>query len=185
MTLQRLIEGCKKKDRKCQKILYLRYHQLAFNISLRYAKDDHEAKDIVQNAFVNILTKIESYKEGKGSFEGWISKVVINEALQIYRKNQKVSYNSSDMTLLDAEVDPPVLQQLMAEDILELLRQLPDGYRLVFVLAEIEGFKHKEIAEKLGIAESASRSQLARAKKMLRKLFKEQNSLGHAKRFTG
>lgn len=183
MNIARLIEGCKQQDRSCQKALYLRYVKLASRISLRYARDEHEAKDIVQNAFIKVFTKIGSYKARKGTFESWLSRIVINEALQLYRKQQRYSdlEIEEDYTI---EIAPVVLEHLQAEDILKLLRKLPDGYRLVFVLFVVEGYSHQEIAKELGITASTSRSQLTRAKKLLQKFIIEQNSLEHAKDFT-
>ncbi|MEM9887033.1 MAG: sigma-70 family RNA polymerase sigma factor [Bacteroidota bacterium] len=183
MTIARLIEGCKKQDRSCQKTLYLQYVQLASRISLRYARDEHEAKDIVQNAFVKVFTKIKSYKARKGTFESWLSRIVINEALQLYRKQQKYATWEADFSE-ELEASPDALDKLQAEDILKLLRKLPDGYRLVFVLFVVEGYTHQEIAKELGINTSTSRSQLTRAKKLLQKFITEQNSLEHAKDFT-
>ena len=164
-----------------KKELYLRYCPLAIKISTRYAKDDHEAKDIVQNAFIQILTKIDQFNPKKGSLEQWISGIVRNEALQLFRATKKIEYQDWDYSNNQPTIDPIILDRLKAEDVIRLLRKLPSGYRIVFVLSVIEGFNHKEIAEELGIVESASRSQLARAKKMLRAFIVKQNSLEHAK----
>ncbi|MEL7121833.1 MAG: sigma-70 family RNA polymerase sigma factor [Bacteroidota bacterium] len=185
MTLKRLIEGCQKQDRNCQKELYLRYCKLAINISLRYARDEHEAKDIVHNAFIKILTKIETFDFERGQFEGWIRTIVINEALQLFRSKKEIYSSNQNSSKLDKEIDPIILDQLNTEDIFQLIHTLPDGYRIVFILSVVEGYKHKEIAQKLGITESASRSQLARAKRMLRQLINEQNTLANAKKNVG
>lgn len=185
MTLNRLIKGCKKQDPKCQKAIYVHYSHFAMNLSLRYTQDDHQAKDVVQNAFVKIFTKIDLFDPAKGSFEAWITRIVINEALQLSRMNKKFYLNGEDLSSLESEVDPSVLDKLHAEDILKLIRKLPDGYRLVFCLSVIEEFKHQEIAEILGITKSTSRSQLARAKKMLRELITKQNALANGKKIIG
>ncbi len=160
----------------------MRYSDLAMNISLRYARDDHEAKDIVQNAFLKVFARIETFDRRKGKLENWISRIVINEALQLIRKRRSLFHDGEDAISLQPEVDPPILDQLLAEDILQLLRKLPDGYRTVFVLYVVEGYSHKEIAERLGIAEGASRSQLARGKRMMRRLINEQNTLDNERR---
>lgn len=152
-------------------------------ISLRYARDEHEAKDIVQNAFVKVFTKISSYKAKKGTFESWLSRIVVNEALQLYRKQQRyVDWESE--SVFDGAVPAAALENLQAADIIALLRELPNGYRVVFVLSVVEGYTHQEIAKELGITASTSRSQLARAKKLLQRLITEQNSLEHARNYT-
>lgn len=185
MSLKRLIKNCQKQDRTAQKKLYLRYCDLAMNISLRYTKDDHEAKDVVQNAFLNIFNKLDQFDATRGTFENWITRIVINEALQVYRKKQSINLVMEDRILLDVEEDPSILDQLQAEDILKLARSMPNGYRIIFMLAVVEAFNHKEIAEELGITESTSRSQLSRAKKLMRQLINEQKSLEHAKKVAG
>ena len=169
--LQKLIEDCKRQDRLAQKKLYLHYADKLMNISLRYARDVHEAKDILQSAFIKIFTKISDFTIGEGSFEGWMSRIVVNEALQLYRKNKKIFYGETEIYDLSLTIEASAVQDLEAEDILNLLKQLPDGYRVVFNLSVVEGYNHKEIGEILGITESASRSQLARAKKSLEEYF--------------
>lgn len=180
MSLKKLIKSCKKQDRDAQKALYLQFADLAMNIGRRYAKDEHEAKDIVQNAFIKIFTKIEDFKFGQGTFEGWVSRIVVNEALQMYRTSKRIYFNGSQPYDKDVAVAAEAIETLEAEDILNLLKQLPNGYRLVFNMYVVEGYKHKEIAALLGISESASRSQLTRAKKLLKRMILEQNALDHA-----
>ncbi|MEO0338408.1 MAG: sigma-70 family RNA polymerase sigma factor [Bacteroidota bacterium] len=180
MTIQRLIKGCRKHDRKCQKELYLRYCQKAMNISMRYVQDIHLAKDVVQSAFIQVFTKIDLFDWKKGSFDNWLSRIVINEALQVVRQNKRILFQEME-ALQPEKVEPPiVLDQLLAADIIKLVEQLPEGYRLVFLLSVVEGYKHQEIGEKLGISPSTSRSQLTRSKQLLRKLILNQNSSAHA-----
>ncbi|MEM6379633.1 MAG: sigma-70 family RNA polymerase sigma factor [Bacteroidota bacterium] len=185
MNLGRLIKGCIQLDRKAQKELYLHYCKLAINISLRYARDDHDAKDIVQNAFIKIFTKIEQFNPDKGTFDNWLKRIVINEALQLYRDNQRRQIINEDLTNIRHSEPPIILDQLMAEDLVKLLRQLPESYRIVFVLHTFEGYDHHTIGEKLNIAEGTSRSQLSRAKQLLRQLIYKQNQKDHAKRIAG
>lgn len=152
-------------------------------IALRYAHDADQAQDIVQSAFVQVLTKIASFRADRGTFEAWLSRIVVNEALQLYRKNRLISEYPMEGSLAESVEAPLALEQLQAEDILRLLHLLPDGFRLVFNLAVMEGYTHKEIADKLGISESASRSQLSRAKQRMRRLIGQQNHY-HAERPT-
>ncbi|MEM1328760.1 MAG: RNA polymerase sigma factor [Bacteroidota bacterium] len=159
----------------------MKYVKLASQISLRYAIDEHEGKDIVQNAFVKVFTKIETFDAEKGTFEQWFRRIVINEAIQQYRKRQKYDYPSTD-DIFDGVVAPIALDNLKAEDILALLRKLSDGYRLVFTLYVIEKYTHQEIAEILNITPSTSRSQLTRAKRLLQQMMIEQNTLEHEKK---
>ncbi|MEO0341621.1 MAG: sigma-70 family RNA polymerase sigma factor [Bacteroidota bacterium] len=176
MTLNQLIKGCKKADRRCQRQLYERLYDRAINTSLRYARDKPEARDIVQNAFITLFSKIEKFDPSKGDFEGWFFRIIINEALMLYRKRRSIHPASDQLHLLDDEIEPAILDHLHAQDILKLIRQLPDGYRLVFNLHIIEGYKHEEIAQRLGISPSTSRSQLSRAKIMLKHLINKQNA---------
>lgn len=187
MTIEQLIEGCKKQKRKYQKALYDRFHALAFNVGLRYAKDNPEAKDIVQNAFIKIFDKIDTYQPQKGAFEGWLTRIVINEALQQYRQNKGYLLNGEDSTHQMQKImssDPPVFDYLQAKDVLKLIHKLPIRYRLVFQMAVVEGYSHREIANLLEINESTSRSQLARAKSKLRVLLNEQKTMEYGQQST-
>ncbi len=125
-----------------------------------------EAEDILQDAFIKIFSNLEKY-EGKGSFEGWMRRIVVNTALKNYHKS---SYQKEKIGLEDYQggsLNPEVISSLHEEEILNVIAKLPDGYRMVFNLYVIEGFSHKEIAEQLKIQESTSRSQLVKARKML------------------
>lgn len=179
MTVEDLIKGCKRQDRKCQRLLYNKYCDLAISVSMRYAKDQHEPWDIVHDAFIKVFKYISKFDAQKGNFEQWFCKIVINEAIKKYKRNRLVFPKEDEQYLLDDEVSPKVLDELSAKDILRLLEQLPQGYRLVFNLYVVEGYEHKEIAKMLGITASASRSQLTRAKKKLKNLIIQQNTLEH------
>ena len=168
VTEKELIEACRKQDRKAQKLLFDRYSPRMFGVCKRYVKQREDAEDVLVNGLFKVLTNIEQYS-GSGSFEGWIRRIVVNEALMFLRKNQHfkftVEINDFDKaTHLNAEDD------LMAQDILRLLDRLPTGYRTVFNLYVLEGYKHREIAEILGISINTSKSQLILAKKRLREM---------------
>lgn len=181
MKIEQIIKGCKKGDRKCQKALYDNYATMLMNVSRRYTNDMYEAQDALQNAFIKIFTKLDLYDENKpGSFEGWMSRIVINESIQIHRKKKGVTFREVETTLYSVGKESGILEELEAEEILKLLDQLPEGYRVVFNLFVVEEYNHKEIAETLGITESTSRSQLARARKCLQKILTDRKKNEHA-----
>ncbi len=166
MTDSELIKGCIRNDRNCQKELFLRYAGKMLTVCRRYARHEMEAEDLLQDAFIKVYSNIEKYKH-KGSFEGWIRRIVINTALKNYQKH---SFQKERIGLHDYEEDwlePKAISNLGEEELLKLVSELPDGYRVVFNLYAIEGYSHKEIADMLEIGESTSRSQLVKARKLL------------------
>lgn len=167
-----LIEGCKRQNRDAQKRLYERYASKWYALCCRYIKDKIEAEDVLIVAFTKILNKIDQYT-GEGNFEGWMRKVIVNEALSYLRKNKNM-YLETDIEAADYEPDYENLEKnLEAEDLLKMIDQLPTGYRIVFNLFAIEGYSHQEIGEQLGISESTSKSQLSRARASLQKSLQE------------
>lgn len=171
MELEHILRGVRKKNRIAQKALYDRYSSLFMAICMRYLKDVHEAEDTVAEAFIKIFTKIKSFK-GKGSFEGWMKRIVVNECLMLLRKKKK-QHLYIPLDEVDVELDPEVIDKMSADEILAVIQELPDGYRTVFNLYEIEGLKHREIAEELDISIHTSKSQLIMAKRKLRELLKK------------
>jgi len=162
-----LIEGCKEAKPNAQRQLLERYSGLLFNVALRYSKDRSEAKDILQESWINIFKGILKYKH-EGRLEGWMSRVVINVAL---RKKQTFHARTAiydGAFYEDVSERPEAIDQLQYDDLLRIVNQLPDGCREVFKMAAIDGLKHKEIGKLLGIEESSSRAHLTRAKKKLR-----------------
>lgn len=167
-----LIQKCRQSERQAQHELYAKYASKMHAISLRYVKDEAEAEDVTITAFVKIFEKINQYK-GEGSFEGWMRRVVVNQALGYIRKNKSM-YLEVDIEKADYEPDYSTLgTQLEAEDLLNLVQQLPIGYQTVFNLYAIEGYSHKEISDQLGITENTSKSQLSRARALLQKKLTE------------
>ncbi|MBL7875986.1 MAG: RNA polymerase sigma factor [Cyclobacteriaceae bacterium] len=163
-----LVEGCKRQNRDAQKRLYEQYASKWYALCCRYIKDKMEAEDVLIVAFTKILERIDQYK-GEGNFEGWMRKVVVNEALSYLRKNKNM-YLETDIEAADYEPDYRNLEKnLEAEDLLKMIDQLPTGYRIVFNLYAIEGYTHQEIAAELGISENTSKSQLSRARASLQK----------------
>jgi RNA polymerase sigma-70 factor (ECF subfamily) len=166
VTEKELVKGCLKENQHCQQEVFRLYAGKMLSLCMRYARHRMEAEDILQDAFVKVFDNISKF-QGKGSFEGWIRRIVINTALKNYRKKSNRNEQIGLEHHIDIPKDPTVYAQLNEEELLRLVAKLPDGYRLVFNLYAIEGFSHKEIAKMLNIQESTSRSQLVKARKML------------------
>ncbi len=167
MTESELIRLCRKGDRLAQKELYDRFAPKMLGVSRRYVKDSAGAEDVLIQAMHKVLTKLDKYG-GNGSFEGWIRKITVNEALMYLRKKKMTFVD--ELPLHEPSKDWGILDQLQTEDIIAILDKMPAGYKTVFNLFVIEGFKHREIAEKLGISINTSKSQLILAKKRLKDL---------------
>ncbi len=136
-------------------------------ICRRYAKDQPEAEDMLQDAFIRIFNHISQFKSA-GSFEGWLKKITVNTAIGILQKRKvKIVTISDDQHEMESQ-DINVLSDLNAEDLVKLINQLPDGYRMIFNLYVVEGYSHDEIAEMLKIKTATSRSQLSKARAMLK-----------------
>jgi len=169
---QDLIEGCRRGERQAQQLLYDRYAGRMYSVCLRYARNPMEAEDIVVIAFTKIFERISQYR-GEGSFEGWIRRITVNEALSALRRNRTMGIEA-DLDSADREIDYQQLSDhLEAEDLIQIIEKLPPGYRVVFNMYAIDGYSHKEIAEALGISENTSKSQLSRARAVLQKLLAE------------
>lgn len=167
-TLEEIIKGCQENKAKFQKLLYELMSPKMLGVCMRYAKDDFDAEDILQNAFIKIFGKIDLYR-GEGSFEGWVRKIVVNTGIEYYRKNlRSLNIVNIDGLKEDAAVTAFDMSKINAKDLMTLIQRLSAGYRLVFNMYAIEGYSHKEIAEELGITEGASKSQLSRARSILR-----------------
>lgn len=165
LTLDELITRCKKKDGKAQEALYQQYAAILFGICLKYSPNRTEAEDSLQDAFITIFSRIEQY-EGKGSFEGWMKRITVNTVLQKYRK--KRLFDIADEGKIE-EPDIEVEQESIPLDyLLKIIQELPDRYRLVFNLYVLDNYSHKEIAEMLGISDGTSKSNLARARMILK-----------------
>lgn len=171
MDVAKLIEGCKRGEALSQRKLLDKYTPLLYSVSLRYAVDRAQAKDILQDSWINIFNGILKYKH-KGKLEGWMTRIVINIALRKLNSKEMKNAVYTD-TFFDAPSEEPnVLSELRYDDLLKLVNQLPDGSREVFKMAVIDGLKHKEIGEIIGIQESTSRAHLTLAKKKLQELIR-------------
>ena len=176
---QEIIEGCKQGKPACQEALYRLYGPRMKGICLRYAKTDFEAEDVFQDAFVNVFQNIHTFRDG--TFSSWMRRIFVNAAINNYRRNKK-HYDHQDSQELEVNDDSQLsgLDELNTQELMALINELPEGYRLVFNLNIVEGYSHKEIGELLQIAEATSRSQLARAKNLLKKKLEKINSCKYA-----
>ena len=173
IKLRQVIEACKRQEWAAQKELYLLYADEMMSISIRYTKDHASAKDLVQETFITGLKKIEQFDESRGTIGGWLRKILINKSYAQYRKNKKMLFEGEEILLDQVSIETSAIESLEAEDILKLLDKLPEGCSMIFNLKVVEGYSHVEIGEMLGISQGTSRSQLSRAKKLLRDMINE------------
>ncbi len=161
------IERCLDNDPKAQGALYQKFAPKMFGICLRYARNQMEAEDVLQEGFIKVFRYLKDYRSD-GSLEGWIRRTMVNTAINFYKKKSKyhkdISFEQTDPINQDEE---NAIDMLSAKELLALIRELPDGYRMVFNLNTIEGYTHKEIGEMLNISENTSKSQLSRARGVL------------------
>jgi len=162
-----LIQGCIRKDTIAQHTLFEKYAGILMTICRRYAGDQHEAEDMLQEAFISIFSHINQFKFA-GSFEGWLKRITVNAAIKILQKRKiKVTGITHDQhELISPDIN--IISDLNTEDLLKLINQLPDGYRIIFNLYVIEGHSHHEIADILKIKSATSRSQLSKARAILK-----------------
>lgn len=171
MTEQSLIERLIEQDRAAQKWLYDRYSPVMFAVCRRYLSSREDAEEALVSGFYKVFAQIETYT-GAGSFEGWIRRIMVNESLMQLRRMHPLVFPGDDFQPADQEDRFSIEANISAREILDLLDQLPHGYRTVFNLYVIEGYKHHEIADLLGISINTSKSQLILAKEKMRKLLK-------------
>ncbi|OFX37251.1 MAG: hypothetical protein A2X04_14350 [Bacteroidetes bacterium GWF2_41_9] len=172
-----MIAGCLKGKELHQEVLYKRYFSFAISICIRYTKDRNEAMEIVNDSYMKVLENLGEYDSSK-SFKAWYSRILVNTSIDNYRKNLKHTNNLSIENIIETgEHEPDIDIELSVNDILKIFSHLPENYKVTFSLFEIEGYSHEEIGKLLGVTTSTSRSNLARAKKMVRAIYmKEFNS---------
>lgn len=164
--LSDLISGCLANDRRAQEQLYRWLSPRLFAVCLRYAADREAAEDILQEGFIKVFQKLASFR-GEGSFEGWARRIIVNTAIEQFRKIKPVLSLESNHPPIEPSLRETGVSQLEAKELSALIQELPVGYRTVFNLYAVEGYNHGEIAQLLGISEGTSKSQYARAKKWL------------------
>ena len=164
-----IINGCVVGDRTAQQTLYSRYSPKMFAICLRYAKDYHSAEDILQEGFIKVFRYISNFRR-EGSFEGWMRRIFVNTAIEHLRKAVSLYSIVDDEDKPMDIVDESSFDDLDYQDLLGMVQSLSPGYRTVFNLYVVEGYKHHEIAEMLNISDGTSKSQLSKAKSVLKEL---------------
>lgn len=171
---QHLIEQCLGQSRQAQFHLFQRYYRRMLGVCSRYARSQHEAEDMAQEGFVKFFEKLPHY-DAQRKLENWMTTLFIHNAIDYLRRHRREQHFAEPEAANHLAVAPAALDQLQTEDLMQLLQQLPDGYRLVFNMYAIEGFSHREIAEALDISEGTSKSQLAKARKWLQQRLSRQN----------
>lgn len=168
-TDEQLVKACQKADPKAQKRVYEKYAPKMLAICKRYLVDELEAEDVMIEGFMKVFNKIDSFKL-EGSFEGWIKRIMVNEALMLLRSKKKEGF-SVDLDSAHYEIEPHFTpNSLEADELIKIIAGLPTGFRTVFNLYAIEGYSHAEIAKELNITEGTSKSQLSRARVILQNL---------------
>ena len=177
MELDKIIQGSLRGDRISQKQLFDRFSGKMLAVCMRYARHTMEAEDLLQDGFIKVFTNLDQYKS-EGPFEQWIRRIMINNAIKnCHRKSFQNEYSAGD-DIPEMFEDPEVIESMAERELIKMINELPDGYRMVFNLYAIEGYSHKEISEVMNIEESTSRSQLVKARKVLQdKLLKHQKEI--------
>ncbi len=180
-SVERIIKGCLRGERKYQKLLYQSFYGKMLAVCMRYSTDASEAQDILHDGFIKVYSKLDAY-EYKGSFEGWIRRIIVNNAIDFVRNKKNFIVNIGDESNIDNlnkktsdEEELKDITKMKAEVIIKMIQKLSPAYRTVFNMYVIEEYSHKEIAEQLNISIGTSKSNLAKAKIKLRKLFEEYN----------
>ena len=154
-------------NRQAQQLIYSKFSPKMLGVCRQYIKDIHQAEDVLVTAFMKVFVNLKNF-EKKGSFEGWIRRIMINECISFLRVQKKVSFIDDDLVLgRDEESFNNIESNFLVDDIQYLIDKLPDGYKMIFNLYCIEGYKHQEIATMLNINEGTSKSQLSHARKIL------------------
>lgn len=166
LTERELVEGCQREDRRAQEALYGRFARRMYAVCLRYARHRSEAQDLLQEGFIRVYDKLGGFRM-EGSLEGWIRRIMVHTCINNYRRKAFQNERFGLDHVPESAEEPTVMDHLGEEQLMALVRTLPDGYRMVFNLFAIEGFDHAEIATLIGCQESTSRSQLAKARRML------------------
>lgn len=167
-----LINGCLEGNRRMQAEMYRRFSPRMYAVCLRYASNAEEAEDILQEGFIKVFKKLDSFRS-EGSFEGWVRRIFVNTAIEHFRRKRYLQpVTEKEENTIEGKY-LSVLDHMAEKDILALIQELSPGYRTVFNMYVVEGYTHKEIADMMGISEGTSKSQLSRAKVILQDLVKK------------
>ena len=164
-NLNQLVKACIRQERKAQRALYERFSPVMHTVCLRYVRETAEAEDVLLKGFMKVFLNLKNFRS-EGSLEGWIRRIIVNEALMYIRQNKNM-YLEVDIEEAK-EANSISADHLAEEDLMRLISTLPTGYRTVFNLYAVEGYSHQEIAEMLEISEGTSKSQLSRARQILK-----------------
>lgn len=174
VTVDDLLEGCKRQERQSQELLYSLLSGKMFAVCMRYSRDREDAEDILQTGFIKVFRKVSEFK-GEGSFEGWVRRIMVNTAIEEYRRKQRNILSTDLEEGYHVQQNTFSMDQLETKELMSLIQTLPNNYRMVFNLYAIEGYSHREIAVQMGITEGASKTQLSRARDILKdKLLKKE-----------
>jgi len=174
----RLISKAKKGNQKAQHELYALFSPKMLSVCRQYVKRPEVAEEVMLAGFLKVFTHLSSYKN-EGSFEGWIRRIMVNESISQLRKDKKLRFDENEVLENSSEHVSYIQTELEVDEIQKLIDDLPEGYKTVFVLYAVEGYKHSEIAELLQVSESTSKTQLFKARKMLQKKFIQENKLSY------
>lgn len=163
---EKLVRDCAKGKARAQEQLYHQHYRTMYGVCMRYCKDRDVAEDVLQDGFIKVFKNIHHYR-GTGSLEGWIRRIMVNTALEHHRKVARFLPLVDLDEAIDQDAGHDVVSDMGQQEILQLIQELPDGYRTIFNLYAIEGFTHREIGHRLGISEGTSKSQFARARRLL------------------
>lgn len=176
---RKLVKECVRGNPAAQRALYERFSGKMYGLCLRYAKNEQLAQDILQDGFIRVYEKLSSFRN-EGSLEGWIRRLIVNVAIRACQRQARM-YVVTDLEEAASQAGPEEIEGSFAQqELLDMIQDLPDGYRLVFNLYAIEGYTHKEVAQKLNISEGTSKSQLSRARKALQQMI--ENRWGETKK---
>ena len=178
-----ILQGCIEGKRYAQYQLYRKFASTMLGVCLRYSNNRVEAEDILQEGFLKVFQNIASFRK-EGSLEGWIKRIMINHALNRFRKNRKQPFYEdieeiNETEIINTNEEPAINEPFLAEILLSMIQSLPKGYRVVFNMYVFENFSHKEIAETLNISENTSKTQLMKARHLLRKKLEEVKQKQH------
>ena len=170
----KLIQRAAKQNREAQHILYELHAPKMLSVCRYYIKDLQQAEEVMLNGFFKVFKHLKSFKN-EGSFEGWVRRIMVREAISYLRQKKTIEFAAED-EYLEHDYDNNIESNIEVAEIQQIIDSLPEGYRMVFVMYAIEGYKHYEIAELLNISEGTSKSQLFKARQMLQKKIKELNN---------
>lgn len=179
-NLEEIIQGCAKGKRESQEMLFNTFSKKMFAVCLYYSKNKDEAEDILHNGFLKIFENIKQYK-GRGPFEGWVRKIFVNTALEKYRKQTFLTAVNDQIEYEYMIEDADIISKLSSEELIKMIQELSPAYRMVFNLYAVEGYSHDEISKQLKISEGTSKSNLARARKILQNKFRERFTVSEKK----